>query len=83
MAAEREQKVYRVGVFEHRGMRSVQVAAYTVYYNPQWPGCCEHTVTATSGAEAKRLATLAHRAVCMPQSAAQVWRRADGYADGD
>ena len=45
------------GVFIHdRGERKPQVVAYTRYYSPDWDGCNELRVLATSGAEAKKKA---------------------------
>ena len=35
--------------------------AYLRDYNPAWPGCCLHTIVATSGREAKSLAIAACR----------------------
>ena len=50
---------FKVGVFRHEPegrQRKPKYAAYTVWYNPSWKGCCVHNVTAQNGAEAKRKA---------------------------
>lgn len=57
-------KIVTVGIFAHQGKRSVQYQAYTTWYNPEWEGCCEHVVEATSGNEAKKLAIAEHIARC-------------------
>jgi hypothetical protein len=61
----KQPKLITVGVFSNdeggRGFR-----AYTRWYNPQWPGCCEHKVEAINGGEAKKLATQEHRDRCLP-----------------
>lgn len=50
-------KTYKVGVFPKRpGERAA--GAYLRDYNPQWEGCVEVTVSANSGAEAKRMAIM-------------------------
>lgn len=59
------ERPFLVGVFEHPHKRSVALMAYTRYYNPSWPGCCEHTVSAISGTQAKIRAMDDHRARCM------------------
>jgi hypothetical protein len=38
--------------------------AYTRWYNPEWPGCCEHEVEAINGTEAKKLAIQEHKDQC-------------------
>lgn len=38
--------------------------AYTRWYTPQWPGCCEHTVMAINGTEAKKIAIKEHKENC-------------------
>lgn len=58
-------RTFRVGVFEHQRPRGIRLEAYTLWYNPAWPGCCEHVVFATSGADAKKLAKQEHRERCM------------------
>ena len=50
-------KIYRVGTFPPEpDCRSKQPMAYLRDYNPQWEGCIEFDVEATSGKEAKRIA---------------------------
>jgi hypothetical protein len=56
---------FKVGVFEHPGKRRVKLAAYSSWYNPSWEGCCEHTVEANNGTEAKVVAMREHREKCM------------------
>lgn len=58
-------RLFKVGVFEHPRKKSIQLAAYTRYYNPSWEGCCEHEIVASSGSDAKRIAMQDHRRVCM------------------
>jgi len=58
-------KTIKVGVFEHQRKRSVQLAAYTLYYSPTWEGCCEHVVSAANGTAAKTQALREHRETCM------------------
>jgi hypothetical protein len=53
----------KVGVFTDADGRHPR--AYTLWYNPEWDGCCEHIVRASSGAEAKKLAIRDHRASCV------------------
>lgn len=43
---------FRVGVFSDTGKRKRRYRAYVRDYNPQWKGCCEHTVEAASGEQA-------------------------------
>jgi hypothetical protein len=58
-------KAVKVGVFppdaDTRFYR-----AYTRWYNPQWKGCCEHTVEAVNGTAAKKLAIEEHKERCLP-----------------
>ena len=58
---------YRVGVFEHPGPRRIRLRSYVREYSTQWPGCCEHTVEADTGREAKRRAEDEHRSRCLEQ----------------
>lgn len=67
----RGEKVYKVGVFSDPDGKRPR--AYTMWYDPQWSGCCEHSVAALSGAEAKRFAIRDHMATC--QSAAPAAQR--------
>jgi hypothetical protein len=60
----------KVGVFPfHRGSFGKQSVsrfrAYTTWYNPQLPGCCEHTVMAVTGTTAKKLAIEEHKENCL------------------
>lgn len=54
-------KEYTVGVFEHQAPRSIQLAAYTTWFSPDWKGVCVHKVQALTGDAAKRIAKLEHR----------------------
>lgn len=54
-------KLFTVGIFPHQGKTKVKYMAYTRDYNPQWRGCCEHTVEAANGTEAKKRAIEAHK----------------------
>ena len=64
-------RTFKVAVFPLPGRRPAadpaaqQFLAYTIWYNPTWPGCCEHVVTAPSGFIAKQRAIAQHRAVCL------------------
>ena len=53
-----------VAVFAHRGKRGPRFMAYTRDYNTAWPGCCVHTMQASSGNEAKARAIAEHREKC-------------------
>lgn len=55
---------FKVGVFPHEGKKKTRYMAYTRDYNPSWSGCCEHTVEAVNGNEAKRMAIETHKATC-------------------
>ena len=56
-------KPIKVGVFPpDEGSRTYM--AYTLWYNPQWPGCCEHEVEAVNGTEAKKIAIKEHKERC-------------------
>ena len=63
-------KDFRVGVFEHPRRRGITLMAYTMYFNPDWDGCCLHSVSAVNGAAAKKLATAEHRERCMASEVA-------------
>lgn len=56
-------KGFTVGVFPKA--RGKGFTAYTLWYNKEWNGCCEHVVTASNGTEAKKTAIEAHRANCL------------------
>jgi hypothetical protein len=61
----RRTKAITVGVFPP-DERERSYRAYTRWYNPQWEGCCEHTVDAVNGSEAKRAAIQEHKDRCIP-----------------
>jgi hypothetical protein len=64
----RQPKMIRVGVFPHKLYKNDvprTFNAYTVWYNPSWKGCCEHTVEAVNGTEAKKLAIQEHKERCL------------------
>lgn len=54
---------FKVGVFP--GPTKTRFNAYTLWYNPAWDGCCEHTVRAKNGTEAKKLAITVHKVQCV------------------
>lgn len=62
-------RTFKVGVFpvfpfdDH----NTRFNAYTTWYNPNWKGCCEHTVDAINGTEAKKLAIQEHKEHCIPE----------------
>ena len=57
---------WRVGIFEHeRRSGRVFLMAYVRDYNPEWEGCCVHTVIADTGGQAKDNARSGHRRECM------------------
>jgi hypothetical protein len=60
----KQPKVIKVGVFPF-DERNTRFDAYTLWYNPQWKGCCEHEVVATNGTEAKKLAIKEHKEQCV------------------
>jgi hypothetical protein len=60
----RPRKLIKVGVFPN-DEGSSGYRAYTTWYNPQWPGCCEHEVEAVNGTEAKKLAIQEHKERCV------------------
>ena len=60
-------KVIKVGVFgDVRASGKPYYMAYTTWYNPQWKGCCEHTVEAINGTAAKKAAIREHKEQCLP-----------------
>lgn len=61
---------FKVGVFPRDSKRVRRYTAYTVWYNPQWDGCCEHIVFAGNGTEAKAAAIEEHKSKCnsLPKS---------------
>jgi hypothetical protein len=53
----------KVGIFSWRGSSGKMLYnAYTVWYNPQWKGCCEHIVE--RGPDAKKRAIEQHKQEC-------------------
>lgn len=62
-------KSIKVGVFPFgknydAGRKPTQFNAYTTWYNSEWKGCCEHTIEAVNGTEAKKLAIAEHKENC-------------------
>lgn len=58
-----QKKEIKVGVFPpDDNCHSYQ--AYTRYYLPSWPRCCEHEVRAINGTEAKKIAIQEHKENC-------------------
>lgn len=57
-------KEFKVGVFTEQGTRKMKYSAYSLWYNPNWAGCCEHTVYAKNGTDAKKLAIAQHKDLC-------------------
>jgi len=55
-------KKFKVGVFP---LKRSQFIAYTMWYSPTWTGCCEHTVEAINGKEAKKIAINEHKNNCL------------------
>jgi hypothetical protein len=62
----KQPKTFKVGVFPN-DEGSSGYRAYTTWYSPQWPGCCEHEVEAVNGTEAKKLAIREHKERCIRQ----------------
>lgn len=58
-------KLITVGVFPFGEDRPHRFNAYTLWYNPEWQGCCEHNVEAINGSEAKKLAIAEHKETCL------------------
>lgn len=58
-------RMIKVGVFPFSETKPHRFNAYTLTYNPQWEGCCEHTVEAKNGTEAKKLAIKEHKERCL------------------
>lgn len=58
-------KEFKVGVFTRQGKRKKLFSAYTLWYDPEWKGCCEHIVEAKNGTEAKKLAIKEHKEKCL------------------
>lgn len=65
---ELDPKEIKVGVFPFRETSTTRFNAYTTWYNPEWKGCCEHTVSAVNGTEAKKLAIQEHKERCLPDA---------------
>ena len=57
------EKKIRVGVFPPDDNCHAYMA-YTRYYLPSWPGCCEHEVIAVNGSAAKKIAITEHKENC-------------------
>lgn len=57
-------RTFKVGVFSFDD-RNTRFNAYTTWYNPSWSGCCEHTVDAINGTEAKKMAIQEHKDQCV------------------
>jgi len=55
------QQKFKVGTFAWRSGRRLVVTAYTGFYNPAWPDCIEYEIGATSGYEAKKIASKLRR----------------------
>lgn len=57
---------YQVGIFDYTTQSGkTLLRAYTLWFNPSWPGCCLHQVEAETGQEAKVKAKNIHRESCM------------------
>jgi hypothetical protein len=59
-----QKKRITVGVFPFSETKPNRFNAYTTWYNSSWKGCCEHTVEAVNGTEAKELAIQEHKDNC-------------------
>lgn len=59
-----EPKWIKVGVFPF-DERNTRFNAYTLWYNPNWKGCCEHDVLALNGSQAKKAAIAEHKEMCV------------------
>ncbi len=57
---------FTVGVFREERKRSPLYRAYTIWFSPDWKGCCVHTVEASRGTLAKHIAIAEHKAKCEP-----------------
>lgn len=60
-----KQKQFTVGVFPQRLKRGIRFNAYLRDYSPQWQGCCQHSVSAEFGWEAKEKAISEHKTKCV------------------
>ena len=74
----REERVFAVGVFSalsSNGKRRIW-RAYTLWYNPEWEGCCEHKIKTISGKQAKEIAIFQCKHQCnqLGQEAAEARR---------
>jgi len=60
-------RTFKVGVFPRAGRRpgALLYSAYTTWYNSEWPGCCEHEVSAVNGTNAKKAAIAEHKSECL------------------
>lgn len=54
----------KVGVFPV-GKSGKRFAAYTLWYNPEWEGCCEHVVEVPQRRMAKTEAIEEHKRYCV------------------
>jgi hypothetical protein len=54
----------KVGIFPFDG-RNTRFMAYTTWYNPEWPGCCEHEVEVFERRDAKAKAIQEHKERCV------------------
>lgn len=71
----------KVGVFPYRGKKKIRYTAYTVWYDPNWRGCCEHQMLdGISGKAAKKLAIQDHVEKCAATKDEQLLR-AQGEQD--
>lgn len=64
----------KVGVFPRRGKTRTLYSAYTMWYDPNWRGCCEHEVLNVNGAAAKKLAIQEHIQKCAATKDEQLLR---------
>lgn len=64
VAKETRMKRFKVGVFDDPIHLNRKPNAYTLWYNPEWFGCCQHYVEAVNGTQAKKLAIQEHIDIC-------------------
>jgi hypothetical protein len=63
--ARKPKREFTVAVFPHERGAKRRYMAYTLWYNPEWPGCCLHKIGyAPNGEQAKKWAIAELRAVC-------------------
>ena len=65
-----EMRSFTFGIFPIPGRKTFTV--YSIWYNPAWQGCCEHTVEAENAKEARLKAIAAHKDLCLTQRATEV-----------